>query len=104
MAARGGKHIRIGSAAERASRRCVTGCVFEKPFGWSIPSGEVDMTLPLDNNTHSPLTTIASVPRPHRPKWLRQNWPLATITAGVFIMLVWMTALMCFALMFARRI
>jgi hypothetical protein len=40
----------------------------------------------------------------HRPKWLRQNWPLATITAGVFIMLVWMTALMCFALMFARRI
>jgi hypothetical protein len=62
------------------------------------------MTLPLDNNTHSPLTTIASVPGSHRPKWLRQNWPLATITAGVFIMLVWMTALMCFALMFARRI
>jgi len=82
----------------------VTGRVFESRLGGVFPSGEVEMTLPLDNNTHSPLTTIASVPGPHRPKWLRQNWPLATITAGVFIMLVWMAALMCFALMFARRI
>jgi hypothetical protein len=29
---------------------------------------------------------------------------VATITAGVFMLLIWMGALMCFALMFAHRI
>ena len=67
-------------------------------------SGEVDMTLPFDHGTHTTLAPRPYVPRSERLKWLRRHWPLATITAAVFIMLIWMGALMFFALMFARHI
>jgi hypothetical protein len=61
------------------------------------------MTL-LERDTHSSSASAPPVHQSDTLKWLQRHWPLATITAAVFIMLVWMGALMCFALMFARRI
>ena len=71
---------------------------------WAFSSGEVEMTLPFDHSTHTTLPPRPYIPRSEKLRWLRRHWPLATITAAVFIMLIWMGALMCFALMFARRI
>jgi hypothetical protein len=62
------------------------------------------MTLPLDHSTNSCLAPVPCIRRSDRLTWLRRNWPVATITAGVLITLVWMGALMCFALMFVHRI
>jgi hypothetical protein len=62
------------------------------------------MPGPLFHGTHTPLAGAPCIPRSNRLRWLRQHWPVATITAGVFMLLIWMGALMCFALMFAHRI
>jgi hypothetical protein len=78
--------------------------VYENPVAWAFSSGEVDMTLPFERDPHSSSPPAPPLHHSDRLSWLRRHWPLASITAAVFIMLVWMGALMCFALIFARRI
>jgi hypothetical protein len=92
--------IRSGSAS---ARRLIS-YVLDKCFAWKFSSAEVEMTLPLDHSTNSCLAPVPCIRRSDRLTWLRRNWPVATITAGVLITLVWMGALMCFALMFVHRI
>ncbi len=64
-----------------------------------------DMTVPFDHAAKAPIEPLpVSRSIVGKSKWLDNRSPMATIKLGVLLMLVWMGALIVFALLLARRI
>jgi hypothetical protein len=63
-----------------------------------------DMTIPFDH-AKAPIESLpVSRPMVRKRGWLDDRSPAATIKLGALLMLVWMGALILFALLLARRI
>jgi len=64
-----------------------------------------DMTVPFDHVAKAPIERLpVSRSIVGKPKWLDDRSPMATIKLGALLMLVWMGALIVFALLLAQRI
>ena len=63
------------------------------------------MTVPFDHAAQGSIDPLpVSRPSAGRRRWLDDRSPAATIKLGLLLMLVWMGALILFALLLARRI
>jgi hypothetical protein len=63
------------------------------------------MTIPFDHGAKAPIETLpVSRSIIGKRKWLDDQSPMAAIALGALFMLVWMGALIGFALLVARRI
>jgi len=63
------------------------------------------MTVPFDHAAKAPIEPLpVSRSIVGKSKWLDNRSPMATIKLGALLMLVWLRALILFALLLARRI
>jgi hypothetical protein len=63
------------------------------------------MTIPFVHGAEAPIEPLpVSRSMIGKRRWLDDRSPMMTIVLGAFFMLVWMGALIGFALLFARRI